>query len=133
MVAVITCISQDLSFLATASCKVPETLLGSTSRAHTCAHRQAPLATAVKFPFNWASPSPINTTALFRPKSPLNHRHFLPGMLLLPIIHCLHLAWGLPAPSWETGWTCGSTSTAQWQYIVLNKGLQAWILFFVSL
>lgn len=53
----------DLSSLATASYKVPETLRGVPA-GPTCAHRQAPLATAVKFPFNLASPSPRQSICL---------------------------------------------------------------------
>lgn len=98
--------------------------------------RQAPLATAVSSLSTWHpqsndSPSVYTT----RPKSskPLT---LLPGMLLLPIIHCFQLAQGLPAlsQSWVPelyGRLDGchqSTSTAQWCYIVLRA---TWPMIFV--
>lgn len=88
---------------------------------------------------NWASPSPVNITALSRPKSSLNHWHSGQACLYFSLSTAISHNPLLPLPPtrvgtantilelgaravWEIGLTCGHTSTSLWWYIVL-KGL----------
>lgn len=81
MIIVTGCISQALSSFAPTSCNVPDIILRSTSRMHTCAHRQSQSATVLKCPFNWVLSNSVNTTALSRAKASLNHWHSCQGCL----------------------------------------------------